>query len=223
MPVSSPSSRTSLRCVAGELGHRRPALAVLRDPLARVLADRARGGRLLGGGELDPAGGADEVLHTRRAVYAALRRFGGVRLADGGDGRGPGAAEADADARRRSRPRSPRRAAGSPPWRRRPAGRRPGARTCGWSSARSSPTPSATAPPGEQIDLAVTPKPEFLCVQVTDDGPGLAPRPRALETDERRRLRAVLRRAADAPLGRHAREPPHPRLVRARLRRVAGG
>jgi anti-sigma regulatory factor (Ser/Thr protein kinase) len=35
----------------------------------------------------------------------------------------------------------------------------------------------------ERIDLAVTPKPEFLCVQVTDDGPGLAPRPRALETD----------------------------------------
>ena len=37
---------------------------------------------------------------------------------------------------------------------------------------------------GEQIDLAVTPKREFLCVQVTDDGPGIAPRPRALETDE---------------------------------------
>ena len=37
---------------------------------------------------------------------------------------------------------------------------------------------------GERIDLAVTPKPEFLCVQVTDDGPGLAPRPRALEPDE---------------------------------------
>ena len=36
----------------------------------------------------------------------------------------------------------------------------------------------------ERIDLAVTPKPEFLCVQVTDDGPGLVPRPRALETDE---------------------------------------
>ena len=36
----------------------------------------------------------------------------------------------------------------------------------------------------ELIDLAVTPKPEFLCVQVTDDGPGLAPRPRALETDD---------------------------------------
>jgi anti-sigma regulatory factor (Ser/Thr protein kinase) len=35
---------------------------------------------------------------------------------------------------------------------------------------------------GERIDLAVTPKPEFLCVQVTDDGPGLAPRPRALDT-----------------------------------------
>jgi anti-sigma regulatory factor (Ser/Thr protein kinase) len=37
---------------------------------------------------------------------------------------------------------------------------------------------------GERIDVAVTPKPEFLCVQVTDDGPGLAPRPRALETEE---------------------------------------
>ena len=37
---------------------------------------------------------------------------------------------------------------------------------------------------GERIDLAVTPKPEFLCVQVTDDGPGLAPRPRALDTEE---------------------------------------
>jgi two-component sensor histidine kinase len=37
---------------------------------------------------------------------------------------------------------------------------------------------------GERIDLAVTPKPEFLCVQVTDDGPGLAPRPRALESEQ---------------------------------------
>jgi anti-sigma regulatory factor (Ser/Thr protein kinase) len=37
---------------------------------------------------------------------------------------------------------------------------------------------------GKHIDLAVTPKPEFLCVQVTDDGPGLAPRPRALEPEE---------------------------------------
>lgn len=37
---------------------------------------------------------------------------------------------------------------------------------------------------GDRIDLAVTPKPEFLCVQVTDDGPGLAPRPRALDTDD---------------------------------------
>jgi anti-sigma regulatory factor (Ser/Thr protein kinase) len=38
--------------------------------------------------------------------------------------------------------------------------------------------------PGRHIDLAVTPKPEFLCVQVTDDGPGLVPQPRALETEE---------------------------------------
>jgi two-component sensor histidine kinase len=37
---------------------------------------------------------------------------------------------------------------------------------------------------GERIDLAVTPKTEFLCVQVTDDGPGLAPRPRALDTED---------------------------------------
>jgi anti-sigma regulatory factor (Ser/Thr protein kinase) len=37
---------------------------------------------------------------------------------------------------------------------------------------------------GERIDVAVTPKPEFLCVQVTDDGPGLAPRPRALEREQ---------------------------------------
>ena len=34
-----------------------------------------------------------------------------------------------------------------------------------------------------RIDLAVTPKPEYLCVQITDDGPGLVPRPRALATD----------------------------------------
>lgn len=38
--------------------------------------------------------------------------------------------------------------------------------------------------PGEHIDVAVTPKPEYLCVQVTDDGPGLAPRPRALAPEE---------------------------------------
>ena len=38
--------------------------------------------------------------------------------------------------------------------------------------------------PGERIDLAVTPKEQFLCVQVYDDGPGLAPRPRALEPED---------------------------------------
>jgi anti-sigma regulatory factor (Ser/Thr protein kinase) len=38
--------------------------------------------------------------------------------------------------------------------------------------------------PGERIDLAVTPKERFLCVQVSDDGPGLAPRPRATEPDD---------------------------------------
>jgi anti-sigma regulatory factor (Ser/Thr protein kinase) len=37
---------------------------------------------------------------------------------------------------------------------------------------------------GERIDLTVTPRPEFLCVQVTDGGPGLAPRPRALEAED---------------------------------------
>jgi anti-sigma regulatory factor (Ser/Thr protein kinase) len=37
---------------------------------------------------------------------------------------------------------------------------------------------------GATIELAITPKDEFLCVQVTDDGPGLAPRPRALTTEE---------------------------------------
>ena len=36
----------------------------------------------------------------------------------------------------------------------------------------------------ERIDLAVTPKHGFLCVQVTDDGPGLVPRPRALAPEE---------------------------------------
>ena len=35
-----------------------------------------------------------------------------------------------------------------------------------------------------EIQLAVTPKEHFLCVQVTDAGAGLAPRPRALEPDE---------------------------------------
>ena len=37
---------------------------------------------------------------------------------------------------------------------------------------------------GGQLLLAATPKPEFLCVQVTDDGAGLAPRPRALGSEE---------------------------------------
>lgn len=34
------------------------------------------------------------------------------------------------------------------------------------------------------ILLAVTPKDDYLCVQVTDPGPGLAPRPRATAPDE---------------------------------------
>jgi anti-sigma regulatory factor (Ser/Thr protein kinase) len=37
---------------------------------------------------------------------------------------------------------------------------------------------------GETIDLAVTPKDAFLCVQVTDDGPGPASTPRAMVPDE---------------------------------------
>jgi signal transduction histidine kinase len=38
--------------------------------------------------------------------------------------------------------------------------------------------------PGERIDLAMTPKSGYLCVQVTDDGPGIAPRPRATAPEE---------------------------------------
>ena len=38
--------------------------------------------------------------------------------------------------------------------------------------------------PGEQIRLALTPKDGYLCVQVTDTGPGLVPRPGALEADD---------------------------------------
>jgi anti-sigma regulatory factor (Ser/Thr protein kinase) len=37
---------------------------------------------------------------------------------------------------------------------------------------------------GGELLLAATPKPEFLCVQVTDDGPGFAPRPGAMASDE---------------------------------------
>ncbi len=38
--------------------------------------------------------------------------------------------------------------------------------------------------PGADMVVAVTPKPEFLCVQVTDQGDGFAPRPRASAPDE---------------------------------------
>lgn len=38
--------------------------------------------------------------------------------------------------------------------------------------------------PGGRLRLAATPKPEFLCVQVTDEGPGLVPRPGAMASDE---------------------------------------
>jgi anti-sigma regulatory factor (Ser/Thr protein kinase) len=38
--------------------------------------------------------------------------------------------------------------------------------------------------PGESMLVAVTPKDEFLCVQVTDAGDGFAPRPRASAPDD---------------------------------------
>ena len=37
---------------------------------------------------------------------------------------------------------------------------------------------------GGSLRLAATPKAEFLCVQVTDDGPGLVPSPGAMASDE---------------------------------------
>jgi anti-sigma regulatory factor (Ser/Thr protein kinase) len=37
---------------------------------------------------------------------------------------------------------------------------------------------------GGTLRIAATPKPDFLCVQVTDDGPGLVPRPGAMASDE---------------------------------------
>ena len=37
---------------------------------------------------------------------------------------------------------------------------------------------------GGTLRVAATPKPEFLCVQVTDEGPGLVPRPGAMASDE---------------------------------------
>jgi anti-sigma regulatory factor (Ser/Thr protein kinase) len=38
--------------------------------------------------------------------------------------------------------------------------------------------------PGGALRVAATPKPAFLCVQVTDDGPGLVPNPGAMASDE---------------------------------------
>ena len=38
--------------------------------------------------------------------------------------------------------------------------------------------------PGGEILLAATPKRDYLCVQVTDDGPGFVPRPGAMASDE---------------------------------------
>jgi len=37
---------------------------------------------------------------------------------------------------------------------------------------------------GGALTLAATPKPEFLCVQVTDDGAGFVPHPGAMTSDE---------------------------------------
>jgi anti-sigma regulatory factor (Ser/Thr protein kinase) len=38
--------------------------------------------------------------------------------------------------------------------------------------------------PGDEIRMAITPKDSFMCVQVTDLGPGLVPKPGALEADD---------------------------------------
>lgn len=38
--------------------------------------------------------------------------------------------------------------------------------------------------PSGTLRLAATPKEGYLCVQVTDEGPGLAPRPGAMASDE---------------------------------------
>ena len=38
--------------------------------------------------------------------------------------------------------------------------------------------------PDEPIRLAITPKDGYMCVQVTDSGPGLVPKPGALEADD---------------------------------------
>jgi anti-sigma regulatory factor (Ser/Thr protein kinase) len=38
--------------------------------------------------------------------------------------------------------------------------------------------------PGDQIRLAITPKDGYICVQVTDSGPGLVPRPGGFEADD---------------------------------------
>ena len=37
---------------------------------------------------------------------------------------------------------------------------------------------------GGRVRLAATPKQEFLCVQVTDEGPGFVPRPGAMASEE---------------------------------------
>lgn len=38
--------------------------------------------------------------------------------------------------------------------------------------------------PGGRLRIAATPKASFLCVQVTDEGPGFVPRPGAMASDE---------------------------------------
>ena len=172
--------RTALTCVARQLGDRRPALPVLRAPTgARPRRSGTLAGGALGGGELDAAG-----VRRRSAPSARLRRRKLHFLHDGG-GRGPGRA-ADAHARGAARRGRRRRAAGSAAS---PA-------TCSTASRRenlrlviSELVTNALrhgAPRASTSTSRSRPKPEFLCVQVTDDGPGLVPRPRALETDERR-------------------------------------
>ena len=71
--------------------------------------------------------------------------------------------------------------------------------------------------------VAVTPKRDYLCVQVTDTGDGFAPRPRAYEPDEDGGFGLLPRRAPHPPVGPHARGQQHARLVRVRLRRPPPG
>ena len=148
-PRSARSSGRMLVAVVGaQLGERRPALAVLWDVLALVLADRAGRGRSVRGGELDAAGRADEVLHGA-AVYGACPRglaVGAAEVYASGM-----AAGVQAPGRRETLtldaiPGAVARGPALGPRRSRPGCSRPSRRTtCGSSSARWSPTRCATA------------------------------------------------------------------------------